>query len=132
MAKAKATNTGKKDAKGRVIFKGPRGGEFVMTSAGKKGKPSVGRITKKQLEAKAKDLSAKRVGLEAKAKDLSAKRVGLETKAKDLSAKRDMLERGAQFLDQEAARMQAENAMKKMNLIAKKKAANVKKAVRNM
>jgi hypothetical protein len=118
MAKAKATNTGKKDAKGRVIFKGPRGGEFVMTSAGKKGKPSVGRITKKQLEAKAKDLSAKRVSL--------------ETKAKDLSAKREMLERGAQFLDQEAARMQAENAMKKMNLIAKKKAANVKKAVRNL
>jgi hypothetical protein len=118
MAKAVAANTGRKDAKNRVVYKGPRGGEFVLTSSGRKAKPAVGRLSKKQLEAKAKNLSAKRVGLE-------------ET-AKHLSAKRQQLERGAQFLDQEAARLQAENTMKKLNSIASKKAANVKKAVRDI
>jgi hypothetical protein len=114
----KAVNTGKKDAKNRVIFKGPRGGEFVLTTSGRKSKPSVGRITKKQLEAKAKNLSAKRQSL--------------DEKAKHLSAKREMLERGAQFLNQEAARMQAEDALRKMNLITKKKAENVRKAVKKL
>ena len=115
---SKAVNTGKKDAKNRVIFKGPRGGEFVLTSSGRKSKPSVGRITKKQLEAKAKNLSAKRQNL--------------EEKAKHLSSKRQSLERGAQFLNQEAARMQAEDAMRKLNLIASKKATNVNKAVKKL
>jgi hypothetical protein len=114
----KAVNTGKKDAKNRVIFKGPRGGEFVLTSSGRKAKPAVGRVTKKQLEAKAKNLSAKRVDLE-------------ET-AKNLSAKRQQLERGAQFLNQEAARLQAENAMRRLNTIASKKASNVNKAVKKL
>ena len=35
-------NTGKKDAKGRTIFKGPRGGLFVRVN-GKKQKPALGR-----------------------------------------------------------------------------------------
>jgi len=118
MAMAKAENTGRKDAKGRAIFKGPRGGEFVMTSSGRKSKPSVGRLTKKQLEAKAKNLSAKRQTLEAK--------------AKNLSAKRQILEQGAEMLNREAARMRAENAMRRLNSIAAKKSANVKKAVKNM
>lgn len=37
-------NTGKKDAKGRTIFKGPRGGLFVRVN-GKKQKPALGRRT---------------------------------------------------------------------------------------
>ena len=39
---SKNINTGKKDAKGRVIFKGPRGGEFVRGAAGKKLPPAMG------------------------------------------------------------------------------------------
>jgi uncharacterized coiled-coil DUF342 family protein len=132
MAMAKAENTGRKDAKGRAIFKGPRGGEFVVTSSGKKSKPSVGRLTKKQLEAKAKNLSAKRQTLESKATNLSAKRQTLESKAKNLSAKRQILEQGAEMLNQEAARMRAENTMRRLNAVAAKKSANVKKAVKNM
>lgn len=44
MAPTKQTskNTGKKDAKGRSIWKGPRGGLYVM-SAGKKVAPAHGR-----------------------------------------------------------------------------------------
>ncbi len=38
----KNVNTGKKDAKGRIIYKGPRGGEFVRGEAGKKLPPAMG------------------------------------------------------------------------------------------
>ncbi|AGE60169.1 PBCV-specific basic adaptor domain-containing protein [Acanthocystis turfacea Chlorella virus WI0606] len=34
-------DTGKKDAKGRVILKGPRGGEFVLSATGKKVAPVI-------------------------------------------------------------------------------------------
>lgn len=37
------TNTGRKDAKGRTIWKGPRGGEFVRTPDGRKRVPAKGR-----------------------------------------------------------------------------------------
>ncbi len=40
--KTASKNTGKKDAKGRSIWKGPRGGMYVM-SAGKKIAPATGR-----------------------------------------------------------------------------------------
>lgn len=112
------TNTGRKDAKGRIIFKGPRGGEFVKTSSGRKSKPAVGRLTKKQLEEKARALSAKRQSL--------------NSKAKNLSAKRQMLERGAEFLNQEAARLQAENTMRRLNMLAKNKASVVKNMTKKM
>lgn len=108
----KGVNTQKKDAKGRIIFRGPRGGEYVLLASGKKTKPSVGRLSRKQLEEKAKALSAKRTHL--------------EEKAKNLSAKREMLDRGAQFLNQEAARLEAEKTMKRLNNIVAKKAKNVK------
>lgn len=39
---SKNVNTGRKDAKGRSIYKGPRGGEFVRGSAGKKLQPAMG------------------------------------------------------------------------------------------
>ena len=39
---SKNGNTGKKDAKGRIIYKGPRGGEFVRGAAGKKLPPAMG------------------------------------------------------------------------------------------
>ncbi len=39
---SKNVNTGKKDAKGRIIYKGPRGGEFVRGAAGKKLPPAMG------------------------------------------------------------------------------------------
>ena len=110
------TNTGKRDAKGRTIFRGPRGGEFVKTSSGRKSKPAIGRLTKKQLEEKARALSSKRQSL--------------DSKAKNLSAKRQMLERGAQFLNEEVARMQAENTMRRLNTIAAKKRASVQKATK--
>lgn len=44
-------NTGKKDAKGRSIWKGPRGGLYVM-SAGKKVAPSTARKTTRRKTAK--------------------------------------------------------------------------------
>ncbi|ABT15164.1 PBCV-specific basic adaptor domain-containing protein [Paramecium bursaria Chlorella virus NY2B] len=112
------TNTGKKDAKGRIIFRGPRGGEFVRTATGRKSKPAVGRLTKKQLEEKAKVLSAKRQFL--------------NSKAKNLSAKRQMLERGAEFLNQEASRLQAENTMRRLDKIVKNKASNVRNMTKKM
>jgi hypothetical protein len=34
--------TGRKDAKGRMIFKGPQGGEFVRGAGGKKLAPATG------------------------------------------------------------------------------------------
>ena len=42
MMDSKNVNTGKKDAKGRIIYKGPRGGEFVRGAAGKKLPPAMG------------------------------------------------------------------------------------------
>ena len=39
---SKNVNTGKKDAKGRIIYKGPRGGEFVRGAVGKKLPPAMG------------------------------------------------------------------------------------------
>ena len=39
---SKNVNTGKKDSKGRIIYKGPRGGEFVRGAAGKKLPPAMG------------------------------------------------------------------------------------------
>jgi hypothetical protein len=115
---ASDTNTGRKDAKGRTIYKGPRGGEFVKTSSGRKSKPAIGRLTKKQLEEKARALSAKRQSL--------------NSKAKNLSAKRQMLERGAEFLNQEAARLQAENTMRRLDKLAAKKALTVKNLTKKM
>jgi len=38
----KNQNTGRKDAKGRIIYKGPRGGEFVRGTLGKKMQPALG------------------------------------------------------------------------------------------
>ena len=38
----KNTPTGRKDAKGRLIFRGPQGGEFVRGSRGQKLSPSMG------------------------------------------------------------------------------------------
>ena len=115
---ASGTNTGSKDAKGRTIYSGPKGGKYVMTSGGKKAKPAKGRLTKKHLENKAKLLSAKRVALNEKAKMLSAKRVQLEA--------------GAQFLNDEARRIQAQETMRRLNALAAKKAANAKSAVRKL
>ena len=42
MAPNTNTDTGKKDSKGRIIYKGPRGGEFVRGAAGKKLPPAGG------------------------------------------------------------------------------------------
>lgn len=108
----KGKNTLKKDAKGRTIFEGPRGGQYVVTATGKKAKPSVGRLSRKQLEEKAKALSAKRIHL--------------EEKAKNLNMKKQMLNRGAQFLNQEAARLEAEKTMRRLNNVVAKKARNVR------
>lgn len=112
----KGRNTQKKDAKGRTIFEGPRGGQYVVTTSGKKAKPSIGRMSRKQLDEKARALSAKRIQLEQKAKNLSAKRQMLNN-------------RETEFLNQEAARaarLEAEKTMKKLNEIVAKKAKNVK------
>jgi hypothetical protein len=49
--KTASHNTGKKDAKGRSIWKGPRGGLYVM-SAGKKVKPATGRKPAKKTTKK--------------------------------------------------------------------------------
>lgn len=38
----KVMPTGKKDAKGRMIFRGPKGGEFVRGAGGKKLAPATG------------------------------------------------------------------------------------------
>ena len=40
--KSKYTYTGKKDALGRMIFRGPKGGIFVRGPSGKKVKPATG------------------------------------------------------------------------------------------
>lgn len=40
--KPKYVYTGKKDAKNRMIFRGPKGGLFVRSSTGKKIPPAVG------------------------------------------------------------------------------------------
>ena len=37
---SKSVSTGKKDAKGRIIFKGPRGGLFCIAKGGKKVQPT--------------------------------------------------------------------------------------------
>jgi hypothetical protein len=36
-------NTGRKNAQGRTIWQGPRGGLYVLTQSGRHGKPAVGR-----------------------------------------------------------------------------------------
>jgi uncharacterized coiled-coil DUF342 family protein len=110
----KATNTGKKDAKGRIIFKGPRGGEFVKSSSGRRVKPAVGRVSSKALKEKAQALSAKRVELEKKAKNLSAKRAELSSKRIDLNEKE--------------ARAAANNVMRRLDAIVSKKSRNVGRA----
>ncbi|AGE50114.1 PBCV-specific basic adaptor domain-containing protein [Acanthocystis turfacea Chlorella virus Canal-1] len=110
----KATNTGKKDAKGRAIFKGPRGGEFVKSSSGRRVKPAVGRVSGKELKEKAKALSAKRVELEKRERNLSAKRA-------NLSAKRVAL-------DEKEARGAANNVMRRLDALVAKKARNVGRA----
>lgn len=38
-----AVNTGRKDAKGRIVWQGPRGGLFVRGKHGKKLQPAMGR-----------------------------------------------------------------------------------------
>ncbi|ABT16332.1 hypothetical protein ATCV1_Z198L [Acanthocystis turfacea chlorella virus 1] len=103
----KATNTGKKDAKGRAIYKGPRGGEFVKSSSGRRVKPAVGRVSSKALREKAQALSAKRVDLEKKEKNLSAKRVALNEKE---------------------ARAAANNVMRRLDALVSKKARDVGRA----
>ena len=110
----KATNTGKKDAKGRIIFKGPRGGEFVKSSSGRRVKPAVGRVSSKALREKAKALSAKRVELEKKERNLSAKRA-------NLSAKRAVL-------NEKEARGAANNVMRRLDALVSKKAKDVGRA----
>jgi hypothetical protein len=40
--KSKYIYTGKKDALGRMVFRGPRGGIFVRGPSGKKVKPATG------------------------------------------------------------------------------------------
>lgn len=102
---ATVTNTGKKDAKGRTIYKGPRGGEFVKTSSGSRVRPAIGRLGKKQLEEKARALSAKRMNLERKARNLSAKRANLEERE---------------------ARAAANDVMRRLDAIVAKKSRNVK------
>jgi hypothetical protein len=126
------TNTGKKDAKGRAILVSKAGKEYIILPSGRKSKPAVGRLSRKVLEEKAKQLSAKRVGLEDKAKQLSAKRMGLEDKAKRFSAKRVQLERVADMLDQEAAKRDADDVMKRLNKLVKKKGKDVKSAVQKL
>lgn len=37
-----ATNTGRKDALGRTVYQGPRGGKYILTASGKKGAPATG------------------------------------------------------------------------------------------
>ncbi|AGE55917.1 PBCV-specific basic adaptor domain-containing protein [Acanthocystis turfacea Chlorella virus MO0605SPH] len=103
----KATNTGKKDAKGRAIYKGPRGGEFVKSSSGRRVKPAVGRVSSKALREKAQALSAKRVDLEKKERNLSAKRVALNEKE---------------------ARAAANNVMRRLDALVSKKARDVGRA----
>ena len=49
---SKNVNTGKKDAKGRIIYKGPRGGEFVRGAAGKKLPPAMGGSKERPVRAK--------------------------------------------------------------------------------
>ena len=41
MAQQKNVKTGKKDAKGRIIYKGPQGGLFVINASGARAKPAV-------------------------------------------------------------------------------------------
>lgn len=41
MAPIKNVKTGKKDAKGRIIYKGPQGGLFVINSTGTRAKPAM-------------------------------------------------------------------------------------------
>ena len=103
----KATNTGKKDAKGRAIYKGPRGGEFVKSSSGRRVKPAVGRVSSKALREKAQALSAKRVDLEKRERNLSAKRVALNEKE---------------------ARVAANNVMRRLDALVSKKARDVGRA----
>ncbi|AGE53468.1 PBCV-specific basic adaptor domain-containing protein [Acanthocystis turfacea Chlorella virus GM0701.1] len=103
----KATNTGKKDAKGRIIYKGPRGGEFVKSTSGRRVKPAVGRVSSKALREKAQALSAKRVDLEKKERNLSAKRVALNEKE---------------------ARAAANNVMRRLDALVSKKARDVGRA----
>ncbi|AGE57592.1 PBCV-specific basic adaptor domain-containing protein [Acanthocystis turfacea Chlorella virus NTS-1] len=103
----KATNTGKKDAKGRAIYKGPRGGEFVKSSSGRRVKPAVGRVSSKALREKAQALSAKRIDLEKRERNLSAKRVALNEKE---------------------ARGAANNVMRRLDAIVSKKARDVGRA----
>jgi len=52
MAPNTNTNTGKKDSKGRIIYKGPRGGEFVRGAEGKKLPPAGGGGAKKAADGK--------------------------------------------------------------------------------
>lgn len=37
----KNVKTGKKDAKGRIIYRGPQGGLFVINASGTRSKPAV-------------------------------------------------------------------------------------------
>ena len=97
-----AKNTGKKDAKGRSIYEGARGGLYVLTSAGKKTRPAKGRLTKKALEDKAKQLSATR-------RALSAKRQNLESRERKLYGKT------------------ADNVMRRLNVLRNRKAADVRR-----
>ena len=113
-----ATNTGKKDIKGRIIYSGPRGRLYVVTQSGKKSKPAAGRVSRKELEQKARNLSAKRIVL--------------EQKAKNLSARREQIEAGAKFLNNEAHRMNAQSTLGRIDNIVAKKANNVKIATKNL
>lgn len=41
MAPLKNVKTGKKDAKGRIIYRGPNGGLFVINASGARARPAV-------------------------------------------------------------------------------------------
>ena len=41
MAPLKNVKTGKKDAKGRIIYRGPQGGLFVINASGARSRPAV-------------------------------------------------------------------------------------------
>lgn len=51
------TNTGRKDALGRTVYRGPKGGLYILTASGKRGSPAVGgkpATARKPAAAKAK------------------------------------------------------------------------------
>jgi len=119
-------NTGRKDAKGRIIYTTSKGNEYVLLESGRRSKPAIGRISRKMLNEKARTLSAKRIQLE-KLADNVKKIVNQQ------AAKRKSEENARKRINSIVKKPNtANNVLSRLDRIVKQKASNVNNAVRKL